>query len=503
MSEEMVADTQINNWDIDKKIFDDWVNTHLDNIGHKLLIEPTIKILIFLALLEHHRICTYADLRRIFLEKKVITGNLPENTLRTSAFSLGKTLDKISHELQLVSSRGKFQLLTRFDNKIAFNKNHKQYTALLLESLPFNAETIACELLEKSRLPFHALYFSEWSARWWGIFSHDESQIRVQYETDAWDRLKIKQRLLNNSDEVLSFVSLAPGEGLAEIALLLKILQDSPHKTIHYLAIDTSKRLLREHINLLKEQLASQHSDKQIICVGVIADIFTNLSSAIKQAQEELLRNSIINNANDFLPISSSLLVTYLGNCLGNCLQDQEIEFFSLIRSVFSNSNIEVLVGVSVMRKNPDEYKENWDEFLLQTPKYLLENNNFLQSSRYVENQGTPEFNLAGTNGIDRCPPVIPEIYTARHGISGEIYRFYYKLAYDLFLNELIDKGQKHLPAGSLIMLYNIVKYKIKTLIDGIKASGLFNIEYDQNYHQIINTPNGEREYAVFSAYCK
>ena len=39
------------------------------------------------------------------------------------------------------------------------------------------------------------------------------------------------------------------------------------------------------------------------------------------------------------------------------------------------------------------------------------------------------------------------------------------------------------------------------TLVNGIETCGLFKIKYDQNYHQLINTPNGEREYAVFSAF--
>ncbi len=35
----------------------------------------------------------------------------------------------------------------------------------------------------------------------------------------------------------------------------------------------------------------------------------------------------------------------------------------------------------------------------------------------------------------------------------------------------------------------------------GIKTCGLFNIQYDNMCRQIISTPNGNREYAVFSAY--
>jgi hypothetical protein len=153
------------------------------------------------------------------------------------------------------------------------------------------------------------------------------------------------------------------------------------------------------------------------------------------------------------------------------------------------------------MRNSPDEYKRNWDDFLLQTPKHLLETNKLLLSAQDENSKDLPEFSLPQNGNTDRCPSVIPEPYKVRHGIEGQIYRFYYKLDYDLCLSPLLDKGSKFLPSNSLILLYNIVKYNIETLVNGIKICGLFNIEYDKKYHQIVNTPNGEREYAVFSAF--
>jgi hypothetical protein len=126
------------------------------------------------------------------------------------------------------------------------------------------------------------------------------------------------------------------------------------------------------------------------------------------------------------------LLVTYLGNCLGNCYQDQETEIFSIIHSTFQNRPLEFLVGVSVMRPTPDEYTRNWDDFLLQTPKHLLDTNKLLESSRASDSKYLPEFNLPKTGENNRCPSVVPESYIVRHRIEGQIYRFYYKLEYDL-----------------------------------------------------------------------
>ena len=489
-------------WEAVHDIFYQWIENKMDILKPGLNPEPTIKILIFLALLDAKKACTYLEIREIFKTKEVIKGLIPDNTLRTSILSLGKTLDKFHHSLELKSERGKFQLISRVPKLDLELTSIKQDPVILILDPPaIKSEEIAYELVEKSRLPFHALYFLERSARWWEIFSHNESQIRVQYEVEAWGRLGIKDRLLTNTNEIISFVGLAPGEGLAEIELLRTILFENPNKKIHYLAVDLSKRLLREHINLLKETLATEIHDGRIICAGVIADIFCNFGDTLTRVKNELVNKRIIDQESNFLPVESSLLVTYLGNCLGNYYQDQETEIFSIIYSTFQNRPLEFLVGVSVMRSTPDEYKRNWDDFLLQTPKHLLETNKLLESSRSPNSEFLPEFDLPETGDSNRCPSVIPEAYIVRHRIEGQIYRFYYKLEYDLNLTFELNKGLGSLPKGTLILLYNIVKYNMKTLVNGIETCGLFKVKYDPKYHRMIDTPNGMREYAVFSAF--
>ncbi len=502
MSDSSSTQPAANKWKVDYSIFESWVANSRNDLHPGLNPEPTIKVLIFLALLESNHACTYSEIREVFLRKNIIQGNLPDITLRTSILSLGKTLDKYNHPLELKASRGKFQLIEREKRLLTTAQTRQKEPLLLLTEPPaFTAEDIACELIEKSHLPFHSLYFLERSARWWEIFSHSESQIRVQYECSAWETLGIRDRLLAQSNQIFSFVSLAPGEGLAEIELIKKILIENPSIKIHYLAIDTSQRLLREHINLLKEALSTEINKHQILCVGVIADIFSGMTDTLKRVRHELVNHDLVRDESDFIPPSSCLLVTYLGNCLGNGYQDQETEIFSIIHSAFPNRPLEFLVGVSVMRSTPDEYKRNWDDFLLQAPQHLLETHKLLESSRAHAANDLPEFNLTDTGNSTRCPSVVPESYTARHCIEGQIYRFYYKLAYDLHLSPILNKGFRHLPAGNLILLYNIVKYNMQTLVKGIEMCGLFKIKYDPTYHQIVDTPNGKREYAVFSAF--
>jgi hypothetical protein len=481
-----VLEKQINGWEAVPDVFQKWLDNREDILNPGLSPEPTIKILIFLALLDAKKACTYDDIREIFKSKNVIRGTVPDNTFRTSVLNLGKTLDKFTHAFELKSFRGKFQLIPRIiksQNEL-FTKKIIDSAILLLDPPAIKAEEIACDLVEKAMLPFHALYFLEWSARWWQIFSSNEAQIRVTYESEAWEKLGIRERLLVNTNECISFVGLAPGEGLAEIELLRKILQENVNKKVHYIAIDSSQRLLRDHINLLKETLTSEINNGRLICAGVIANIFFGLRDTINRVRNELTNQGIINQEENFLPQSSSLLVTYLGNCLGNNYQDQETEIFSIIHSTFQNRPLEFLVGVSVMRSTPDEYKRNWDDFLLQTPNHLLEINKLLESNRPVDSHELLEFKLPKTEKTDRCPPIIPESYIVRHRIEGQIYRFYYKLAYDLNLSPALNKGLRPLPKGTLILLYNIIKYNMKTLVEGIETCGLFKIIYDKNYHQ-------------------
>lgn len=485
-------------WEPITESFFQWLGDKESLLNPGLAAEPTIKVLIFLALLEADKAYTYDEIRETFRKKNVIKGNIPDNTLRSSVLSLSKTLDKFSHSLTLKSSRGRFQLIERSDKiKPEIAINDQDPVVLLLHPPAIKAEEVAITLMEKGVLSFSGLYFLEWSARWWEIYSSKEAEIRVSYEVGAWEKLGIKNRISNFScsDEIIGIVGLAPGEGLAEIGLLKKVLGENKQK-IHYLAIDTSPKLLRDHIGLLKEILTPEIESGRLICSGVVADIFTGLREALDR-----VRLVFKNRGSEFLPLSCSMLVTYFGNCLGNNYQDQETEFFSMVYSIFQNRPLEVLVGVSVMRDTSDKYIRNWDDFLLQAPKHLLETKKLLKSHRKESSQEIPEFTLnQNANKNNRCPVVKPEPYFVRHQIKGQIYRFYYKLAFDLDLAENLDRPST-LPKGSLILLHSITKYNMKTLVEGIKRCGLFKVEYLSNYHQVVETPNGKREYAVFSAF--
>jgi|GEM_PF-1839306 len=494
-------------WEIIFEVFSEWIDKHKSMFESGLTPSSTIKTLLFLALLDANKACNYEDIKHILKLKGIIKGIVPDNTLRTAMLHLGKTLDKIHHSLELRSSRGRFQLEQRISkptiSSLPKENSFPDPVVLLLEPYPITAEKIARDLIEKAALPFHALYFLEWSARSWEIFSSREAEIRAPYESGAWEKLGIRDRLLRSSKNIMGFVGLAIGEGLAEIELLRKILSENSQLKIHYIAIDTSHRLLRNHISLLKETLSNEIESGQLVCAGVIGNIFSDIREAIQRARNEFYHRKILDSEYEFLPSDCSLLITYFGNCIGNHHQDQETELFFIIHSIFRNRPLDFLVGASVMRSIPDEYKRNPNNFLLQTPKYLLEIKKVLTSSRSSESQDLVEFSLPKSGNSNRCPPVIADHYHARHQIEGQVYRCYYRLAYDLKLTPASTRDVRSLPDSTLILLYNVIKYKMKTLVAGIEKCGLFKISYDENYHQIIDSPNGTREYAVFSAFSK
>lgn len=498
--------TDTNSWKPVSAAFLEWLGNRESILEPGLTPEPTIKVLTFLALLDSKKACTYDELKNIFHIKNVIQGNIPDNTLRTSVLNLGKSLDKFSHALKLKSFRGRFQLVERA-NKLttAVHTSLSQQDPAVLQLTPsaIKAKEIAHILIEKAMLSLPGLYFLEWSARWWETYSSKEAEIRVNYESEAWERLGIKDRLSNfyDTDQLVCIVGLAPGEGLAEIGLLKKILREGNEK-IHYLAIDSSPKLLRDHIGLLKETLTPEIESGRLICAGIVADIFSDLRDAVEKTKYEFKKSDAIKSNFNFLPSNCSMLVTYFGNCLGNNYQDQETEFFSMVHSIFPNRPLEILVGVSVMRATPDEYIRNWDDFLLQAPRHLLETKKLLESSREANSQELSEFTLPQDNSkSDRCPAVKPEKYIVRHQIEGQIYRFYYKLAFDLDLAKDLNQTPRPLPKGTLILLHSIIKYNIETLVRGIEMCGLFKVKYDPKYHQVVDTSNGKREYTVFSAY--
>lgn len=498
-------------WSINDDAFQAWVKGHQPEFESALEAVPTLKALIFLALLDKKRPLTYEELGRIFQDKNVVSGTIPVASLRVALSELGNMLNRSEHRLSVRAFKDgqrevKFELTPR---SIGANRNNR---ILFINEPTEKSNAIAQYLMEHQSLPLYSLYYLPRPACWWITFSSKEAEERKDYEGGAWDRLKINELISSSASNVVGIVGLAIGEGLGEVELLRNALNSG--LTVHYLAVDLSPVLLTAHIETIRDVFDNELKEGKLFCVGVLVDVFSDLENALEQARTKFLANGIFTRKDEFIPPSAPVIASFLGNCMGNDVPDRENTIFSSVAKAFpDNRPLAVLVGVSVMRQNaegepiPDKYKRDVDEFLLQTPHHLLSTIGIFTSNGQEESSSdqpyVPEFVLPHTRVEEvehiikrRSPEVEPTPYYASHGIQGHIYRFYYILDFDL---EMPSK-KLSLPAGTEIALYTVMKYEMNSLVTAIRKRR-FEVNYDPGFHKIINFGGVVREYAVFLAY--
>jgi hypothetical protein len=499
-------------WTIDEEAFRRWLGDNQKEFEPALDPVPTLKALVFLALLNQNSPISYEEIGKIFEEQGVVRGIIPVASLRVAMSELGNVLNRGAHRLQVQSFKvgqreSRFQLLSRVQKSEISSSN----VVLINEPKSEKSGEIADSIFEHQRMPFHALYYLPRSACWWVTFSSEEAEERKNYEADSWDTLQLAELIAASSSPVVGVVGLAIGEGLGEIELLRRILTDG--YTVHYLAVDLSPVLLVAHIETVREAFRQELRDGRLVCAGILVDVFLELEVALGQARTEFKNRGVFMRDDEFIPSDCPVIATFLGNCLGNDESIREDSILKSISKVFpDNRPLALLCGVSVMQAEPDEYSRTWDEFLLQTPHHLLQNLGILRSRRPSGDQSENGFQaprefilpsevlkdeLSGARNecrLRRCPRVEVEEYNAPHGIKGQVYRFNYYLDYDL---EMV-RHKKRLPAHSEIVLYSIIKYKMDTLVEGIRKRQ-FKVNYEGAKE--IKTDNGVRQYAVFLAY--
>jgi hypothetical protein len=501
-------------WSINDDVFKAWVTGHEKEFEPALEPVPTLKALIFLALLDKKRPLTYEELGKILQDKNVVNGNIPVASLRVALSEIGNMLSRSEHRLSVRAFKDgqrevKFELTPR---SLGSNRNNR---ILFINEPTEKSKAIAEYLMEHQSLPLYSLYYLPRPACWWITFSSKEADDRKEYEGGAWDRLKLCDLIASSASSVAGIVGLAIGEGLGEVELLRRAL-DSGY-TVHYLAVDLSPVLLTAHIETIRDVFDNELKEGRLFCVGVLVDVFSDLESALDQARTKFVANGIFMRKDEFIPPSAPVVASFLGNCMGNDVPDRENTIFSSVVKAFpDNRPLAVLAGVSVRRKNPegepiaDIYTRSVDEFLLQTPHHLLSTIGIFCSEGDCEVSAgeaplphIPEFVLPNTPTDEqeriikqRSPEVEPNLYYASHGIEGHIYRFYYRLDFGL---EMPSK-KLSLPAGTEIALYTVIKYDMNSLVSAIRKRR-FEVNYDPGYHKVITQGDVVREYAVFLAY--
>ena len=398
----------------------------------------------------------------------------------------------------------------------------KVVTSLPLDHPLGQPEELIRNVIEKRILPSYSLYYLPTSAAWWAQFSKDETMMRSPLEAAAWKYLGIRKCLLQPAKDchILSIIGLGVGEGHGELALLKEILSDFDETVqVHYLAVDLSPSLLLNHALNLSLEFRHYIATGRLVCATVLGDIF-DLSQAHLPEWDPIRRAREIVSAN-FLPWFSPMIVTYLGNCMGNGDPNSEQMFFELIRTRLGENAraihqhpagpLQCLVGVSVDREEPDIYTRNWDNFLLQGVRRLVECNLL-----HVDN-GTMT-SMFTTSPIDANRSVRPVEYITSFGLRGHRYVFDHEL--ENRISALLPSGRFHSPMrrfldkGSTIQLYAITKYNMDTMLTYLddfgftiaEAEGLPDNFLTKHYvenktkwlAQTVSTENGDRSYGIF-----
>ena len=480
---------------------------------------PTVKALLFLALLETQgNDCGYDDLTALIEYHGVVAsrGDLKRDGLRVAIGDLHKTL--ANHQTP-------FRLVRRGQGVFCLNHAHLPAVATaysqVITDFSLNhplgkPEELLRNLFETRVLPFHSLYYLPQSAAWWANYSHEEAAKRHPLEAASWRCFGLHQRL-QSTDRILSVVGLAVGEGRGELAMLQEIIKDlDPRVQVHYLAIDLSPGLLLHHAQNLSLEFRHLMSAGRMVCATVVGDIYDLLPSRAADSWDAISRARDLMFP-EFLPWQSPMLVTYLGNCMGNEAPDSERRFFDLLRTRLGDKAraahddpsgpLECVIGVSVNRE-PEKYTLDWENFLLEGPRRLLERG-LLRShgsgrGAFVPKSGGPE-----TQAVD---------YSASLGLTGRRYVFNHVLQHSISASTgTTALMPDRLNEKQAIQLYAITKYDMETMVTLAGDLGFHVARVDaarveecapnfahpvedreQWLEQIVHTKNGTRHYGVF-----
>ena len=504
---------------------------------------PTMKNLLFLAFLETEgEECNYGGLKDLIVKHGGADEEaVKREALRVAVGDLSKTLEDMTFEDEKTSfrivriGRGKFRL-EKFTTPPPRITSPQVFTSIPLNHRHGNPEQLARNVIGRMVLPFHALYYLPKSAAWWAHFSSDEAAQRSPVEAAAWKVLEMDHVVSEaNRSGVLSVVGLAVGEGQGEIAILQKILNDEKlDKTVqvHYLAVDLSPSLLLHHAQNLTMALQDEMFDSRLICATVLGDIFDlntphsrrtgperdlhpvgagagagDAHGVVEKEEKEkaiIARSREIVSA-DFLPWNSPMVVTYLGNCLGNGEKESERKFFEIIRTRLGENlraddpkgagTLQCLIGVSV-DEGKEIYKRNWDEFLLQGLRRLVEHG-FIHDHRDGKGQGV--FEIPEVEKGPNRPPApfaalgilakkghrdgdsqkgIPEVenqvtseeYSANFNLKGRRYVFEHILNHSI--STTLSGIRYSVSKNCKIVLYAITKYDMRSMLKFVKQLG-------------------------------
>jgi hypothetical protein len=496
-----------------------WVS-HWKESFKSLSPDPTsVKTVIYLTLLEGQgKLLSYQEIADELSKREMLDGEMTDFTpLRNGMAQITKALAADSlFELES-RKKGKESLyrLKRREGAIPYSNGSGIGVVTVLDDPELTAltefEFVTKKLFKHNAIPSYAIYLPMLAAARWVLYSEGEAQKRGRIEGEECMRL-LGGWLDGYVDKEISLIGLGVGEGIGEIEILERLLNGERHfGRIHYCAIDTNIHLLMDHVERLRHRFKEHLNTGRLACGVIAGNFLEDFPKLITRLQNEFeARTHLGGPGANFLP-KTGTLVSILGNVVGNLEEkSDERKYFDSIRDVLGDYDLALLVGVSVWQEEKkrerqeqagrqEKYNKDVENLLLATPRYLTHELNMIRSHQPTdgpESDEEPEFFLPDNKGEKekRWPADVaaPDYFGAGPNVAqvtGKQYQFYYRTRWDLTMGAGDD--EKRIPAGSYLMLYNIIKFEWNSLIRYLESRGLFSCGVQPVPHLI---PSGDEE---------
>lgn len=449
---------------------------------------------------------TYEDMPNVLMELGIIDEktDIPKLilNLRNGMSELTGEQNNNSNYLIETTTTGKIKSFKLVDKPMS---QRKAEVIEVIEKNDFSSmQTLARRLMRDRRMPFYGIYLPLRAVSRWVRYSEEDeeaSETKRKYEGRKCEEL-LKEWLLKSKkqDKILSIIGLGIGEGVGEIELIERLLKQG--FKIHYCAIDMNPFLLMDHATRLKYKFEREIKNGELVCSVVADNFLKNFSNIVEKVRTKVEEKKI---TDDFIPKDSNVLVSILGNVLGN-LENRASEgvYFKTIRDEFESQNIAFLLGVGVLHEDEAPYK--LDDLFLATPRYLTHELGILKSSLKTEKRDSKEFYIDSEERFQIKNADYQGdglVHDENAHVKGKIYEFLYTTKGELKME--VEDGQfLTLPPETKLLLYNIIKFDLKKLFGFLEFKGLKIPHRDKTPHkdiEILNvgTEAEKRLYAVFA----
>jgi hypothetical protein len=499
-------------WSINAEAAEKWA-ANLGLEGKLKFSATAIRPVVLLALIEGIAgDSSYDEILSALKDHRVLEGEVPPPTLRAAVSGLPLTDLPTRYELRKSrAGKGAYFRLIR-----AVNEGDKpvdevaplppRELVVQLHNPDFTVSNLAWALMRDRRLPPGSLYALDTPAASWETATSDELAPRELYESQCFEELIVGsgwvERAIQRPARGIFFLALNVGESEGEKAILKSLLDEN--LTVHYLAVNTSARLLKKHADELQELFQKQIEEGRL----VVAIQNGNFETDYDLILDDLKRD--FGNF-EFFRSDYPLLVTYFSNRIGSRMPATEWAMFRAVDiALQEHPDHAFLVGFAAFITDipKEEYPRPWYRFLAATPRHLwikgeVNPSDPVEATKKKEKAEFGDDFLVGdkTELEDQFPLRISD-YRGFGSIRGTRYEFRYKTKQDI---EHV-RGEKiyKLLTDQQLLLYSIVKFMPDTLAKTLRDMGL-EVRLSERYRDVGAEAGGsgreQHRYRILAAF--